>query len=721
MATSPQPQLNVLATPLSQLLEPKIAAKLERAFDMRSVGDLLGHLPRRYAERGQRTQIAHLVESEYATVVATVLSCESNRMRGRRGTLTKAVIGDGHDTLQLTFFNQPWRANELQPGTVALFSGKVSRYGRDLQLTQPDYRVLDEDEDADAATNAWGAGRLLPIYPATSTVRTWDIAAQVQTVLERIDELPDPVPEEVRRHRGELSFDAAIRAIHQPASFAEVDAAEQSLRFTEALELQTVIAQQRAHDRERRATARPLASGGLREEFDATLPFALTGDQTRVGETIATDLAAATPMHRMLQGEVGSGKTLVAVRAMLQVAETGGQSALLAPTEVLAGQHFRSISETLGDDLVAQLGVTLLTGSLTRNQRQRALLDMVTGDAKIVVGTHALISDGVEFDDLGLVIVDEQHRFGVEQREALRRKGGTNDPHMLVLTATPIPRTVAMTVFGDLEVSTLRELPAGRGAIDSFVVATSEHPGWIGRVWQRTAEEIARGRQAFVVCPAIDPAEVRAAEGESDARPLANVVEVLDYLRSLPEFAGLRLEGLHGAMSAAEKEAVMVEFASGRIDLLVATTVIEVGVNVPNASVMVVLDADRFGVSQLHQLRGRVARGEHPGLALLVTGAPQGTLARERLDAIAATTDGFALAERDLELRNEGDVLGTAQSGGMSSLKLLRVTRDTEIITAAREVAERIVAHDRTLTAHPALRAAVARLDTGERAHLRMG
>lgn len=708
-----------LALPLRQVLDEKAAKRLERALSVQTVAELLAHLPRRYAKRGERTRIADLVEDEYATVVATVISCESNPMRNRRGSLTRAVIGDGLDTLQLTFFNQPWRANELVPGAVGMFSGKVGRYGTNLQLTQPDYRLLADDEDAVAAAADWGAGRLLPIYPATAKLRTWDIAEQVQLVLERVPELPDPVPERLRHERGELSFDAAVRAIHQPANEQQVVAAQQSLRFTEALELQTVIVQQRASTRARVATARIRASDGLTAQFDAALPFALTGDQQRVGETIAHDLAADAPMYRMLQGEVGSGKTLVAVRAMLQVAESGGQSALLAPTEVLAGQHLRSIQHTLGPEVTRQLGVRLLTGSLGRRERQRTMLDLVTGDAKIVVGTHALLSEGVEFADLGLVVVDEQHRFGVEQREMLRRKGGAADPHTLVLTATPIPRTVAMTVFGDLEVSTLRELPAGRGEIESFVVAMSEHPGWLGRVWQRTAEEIGRGRQAFVVCPAIDPAEVRAEAGEG--RPIANVVEVLEYLQRLPEFAGMRLAPLHGAMDAAEKDAVMREFAAGDIGLLVATTVIEVGVNVPNASVMVVLDADRFGVSQLHQLRGRVGRGEHPGLALLVTGAPPGSLARERLDAVAATLDGFVLAERDLELRSEGDVLGTAQSGGASSLRLLRVTRDTDIIAAARTEAERIVAADPTLAEHPALRDAVARLGTGEREHLQMG
>jgi ATP-dependent DNA helicase RecG len=432
-------------------------------------------------------------------------------------------------------------------------------------------------------------------------------------------------------------------------------------------------------------------------------------------------------MSRLVQGEVGSGKTLVALRAMLAVAESGGQSAFLAPTEVLAGQHLRSIVAMLGPDLAARLRVTLLTGQLSTAERRKALLAAASGGAAIVVGTHALLGDQVTFADLGLVVVDEQHRFGVEQREAIRLKGQA--PHVLVLSATPIPRTVAMTVFGDLDVSTLRTLPAGRAPITSHVVPLAEHPGWEARVWERLAEELAEGRQGFVVCPAIEvaasgdsvrdddtPAEL---EVEPDTPPPASVLETLARLRTHPSLAGRRIEPLHGRMSGEEKDRTMRAFAAGQIDVLVATTVIEVGVDVPNASTMIVLDADRFGVAQLHQLRGRVGRGGVPGIALFVTRAEQNTLARDRVEAVAATLDGFELAQADLELRREGDVLGGTQSGRRSSLKLLRVVEDAEVIAEARTVAEGLMDADPALAGFEPLREAIARrFDESERAFL---
>ncbi|HPM51981.1 MAG TPA: ATP-dependent DNA helicase RecG, partial [Rhodoglobus sp.] len=508
------------------------------------------------------------------------------------------------------------------------------------------------------------------------------------------------------------------------------------------------------------------APGALLSGFDETLPFTLTGDQVAVGEAIAADLEAAVPMNRLIQGEVGSGKTLVALRAMLAVAESGGQTALLAPTEVLAHQHLRSIVRTLGPDLAARLRPTLLTGQLPVAERRKALLASVSGSARIVVGTHALLSDNVEFFDLGLVVVDEQHRFGVDQREALRLKGA-QPPHVLVLTATPIPRTVAMTVFGDLDISSIAELPAGRSPISSHVVPLAEKPGWMTRVWQRVAEELAQGRQAFVVCPAIDsshveqgeapvepvggptarsrkpsadrggfsiprvePVETSAAASRTSrvepvetsaaaSRAIASVTETLATLRAIPALAGRRIEALHGRLPSDEKDALMRAFAAGEIDVLVATTVIEVGVDVPNASAMVILDADRFGVSQLHQLRGRVGRGSVPGVCLFVTGAEEGTLARERVEAVASTLDGFELANRDLELRQEGDVLGSVQSGGRSSLRLLRVARDGDLISEARELAATVLAEDPELGGHPALREALARrLDEAAEAFL---
>ncbi len=438
-------------------------------------------------------------------------------------------------------------------------------------------------------------------------------------------------------------------------------------------------------------------------------------------------------MNRLVQGEVGSGKTLVAVRAMLTVAQSGGQSALLAPTEVLAHQHYRSIVDTLGPDRAARMRPVLLTGQLSAAERKRALLSIASGASRIIIGTHALLGDKVQFVDLGLVVVDEQHRFGVEQRESLRRKGAV-PPHVLVLTATPIPRTVAMTVFGDLDISTIATLPAGRVPIVSHVVALAERPELWHRAWQRLAEELEQGRQGFVVVPAIDPTTVEddpdaLAEDARDGSPPAvpdalpplpaTVAELTPLLRAHPALEGRRIEPLHGRMSTDEKDATMQAFARGEIDVLVATTVIEVGVDVPNASTMVVVEADRFGVSQLHQLRGRVGRGGVPGLCLFVTAALPETLARERVEAVAATLDGFELAQVDLELRREGDVLGATQSGGRSSLKLLRVATDGDLIGDARIAAAEVLEADAALAEHPALKdALVRRLDDDAREFL---
>ena len=517
--------------------------------------------------------------------------------------------------------------------------------------------------------------------------------------------------------------------------------------------LQAALAQRRLAAAAMPAMPRPHIAGGIADDFDARLPFTLTAGQVAVGETIANELACAYPMHRLLQGEVGSGKTVIAIRAMLQVVDAGGQAALLAPTEVLAQQHYRSITGMLGP--LAQggqlgaaehaTGVVLLTGSVGAAARRSALSDVFTGDAGIVIGTHALLEEQVQFADLGLVVIDEQHRFGVEQRDALRAKAADNRPHVLVMTATPIPRTVAMTVYGDLETSTLTELPAGRSAIATHVVPAADKPRYLERAWERVREEVGRGQQAYVVCPRIGdvPGSPDSDEAEYPARttsaqclpggtapsppgwdmtggiprgvaaggrrqPLA-VLDVAATLDAGP-LAGLRLGILHGRLHPEEKDQVMREFSAGAIDVLVATTVIEVGVDVPNATVMVIMDAERFGVSQLHQLRGRVGRGSAAGLCLLVSEAPPASPARDRLDAVAATLDGFKLSRLDLEQRREGDVLGAAQAGRQSSLKLLRLLKDENLIGQAREDASAVVSADPQLTAHPALRAAIDEL-----------
>jgi ATP-dependent DNA helicase RecG len=638
-------------------------------------------------------------------------------MLQRRGSILEVTISDGTGVLSLTFFNQAWRANELIPGRRGIFAGKVNRYKGSLQLTHPDYELFDDDGMGAPGTDveAWQS-HPIPIYPATSTLPSWKIARVVREVVPRLGTVDDPVPQHVAKERGLETFADALRGIHVPTSDTDWRRARDTLRYQEAFVLQAALLQERERLRETAATARMPVPGGYAARFDSQLTFELTDDQRAVGEQIAHDLAQPVPMNRLVQGEVGSGKTVVALRAMLQVADNGGQSAFLAPTEVLASQHLRSIVAALGPDLSTELMPTLITGRLTAAERKKALLRSVSGQAQIVVGTHALLGENVSFFDLGLVVVDEQHRFGVEQRDVLRGKA-SSPPHQLVLTATPIPRTVAMTVFGDLDVSTIAQLPAGRQRIESFVVPLAEHPRWEQRIWERASEEIAAGHQVFVVCPAISPKEVEEddlgvppddTDADRQAKPVVTVEQTIAAVRANPLLAGARVAALHGRMPADEKDSVMRAFAAGAIDLVVATTVIEVGVDVPNASAMIVLDADRFGVSQLHQLRGRVGRGSVAGLCLFVTTAEAGTLARERVEAVAATLDGFALAEADLDLRREGDVLGSNQSGGRSSLRLLRVARDGDLIETARADAASVLENDGGLQRHRALASAIA-------------
>ena len=716
---------------LSSAVGGRTATALTKGLGLATVGDLLSHYPRRYARRGELTALTQLPVDENVTIVAEVLEVRERPMRAKKGSILEVRIGDGKGIMTLTFFNQAWRIRELRPGVRGIFAGKVGDYRGTLQLAHPDYELFEESADVDPAAAKTWAELPIPIYPATASVASWQLQKAVGVVLDTLGELADPMPDVVRDSRKLLGFSRAVELIHRPVTDADWQAARASLRFQEAFVLQAALLEQR--QRLRATPATPRVAGALLGGFDAALPFTLTGDQLTVGAEISRDLAAASPMHRLVQGEVGSGKTLVALRAMLAVAESGGQSALLAPTEVLAHQHLRSIAKILGPDLSARLRPTVLTGQLPVAARRKALLAAASGGSAIVIGTHALLSDNVSFADLGFVVVDEQHRFGVDQREALRLKG-TVPPHVLVLTATPIPRTVAMTVFGDLDISTIAELPAGRQPIASHVVPLAEKPGWVNRIWERMAEELAQGRQAFVVCPAIDPKQLEegadaaaGATGPNSTGPnsnvangtVANVTEVIASLRANPLFASVRVESLHGRLPGDEKDRIMQAFAAGEIDVLVATTVIEVGVDVANASVMVVLDAERFGVSQLHQLRGRIGRGAVPGLCLFVTQASSGTIARQRVDAVAATLDGFELAQVDLELRQEGDVLGRVQSGGRSSLRLLRVARDGEIIADARGLAAAVLEADPALEAHPALAEALARrLDETEQAFL---
>jgi ATP-dependent DNA helicase RecG len=714
-----------LDTPLVDVLGGRTAKALDAGLELRTVGDLLGHYPRRLAERGELTDLASLRVDEDVTVLAEVRTSKVIRNRNRSGSRLEVVVGDTRGTLKLTFFGnrQTWRERELTPGTTGLFAGKVSVFNNTRQLTHPEYVILRGDGLERLEADDF-AGALIPVYPATKDMRTWQISNAVKIALTTLDPVADPLPALLRAKHRLLDLGAALRGVHRPDTRDQWHAARHRLKWDEALGVQLALAQRRAAAASNPAVPRPAKPDGIRAAFDRRLPFELTKGQREVGAQLAEELERPHPMHRLLQGEVGSGKTVVALRAMLQVVDAGGQAALLAPTEVLAGQHAASIDTLLGELAHAgQLGgadegtrLALLTGSLPAAARKAVLLDAASGAAGIVVGTHALIQEHVSFADLGLVVVDEQHRFGVEQRDALRGKA-KQPPHLLVMTATPIPRTVAMTVFGDLDTSVLTELPLGRSPISTTVVPVGERPAWLERGWQRIREEVAAGRQAFVVCPRIGPGTEIDADLMADfadvevpgRRPPLAVNDTLAMLRDGP-LAGLRLAPLHGGLRPEEKDRTMAGFVAGEVDVLVATTVVEVGVDVPNATVMVVLDAERFGVSQLHQLRGRIGRGAAPGLCLLVTDAPPDTPARERLEAVAATTDGFVLAKLDVEQRREGDVLGAAQSGRRSQLRLLSLLRDEELIVDARAEAAALVADDPELRSHPLLAERVAAL-----------
>ncbi|MFJ6072966.1 ATP-dependent DNA helicase RecG [Streptomyces sp. NPDC093065] len=726
-----------LREPLKKVLGPATAKVMAEHLGLHTVGDLLHHYPRRYEERGQLTHLADLPMDEHVTVVAQVADARlhtfaSSKAPRGKGQRLEVTITDGSGRLQLVFFgngvHKPHK--ELLPGTRAMFAGKVSVFNRRLQLAHPAYELLRGDTEGEETVESW-AGALIPLYPATAKLESWKLAKAIQTVLPSAQEALDPLPDSLREGRGLVSLPEALLKIHRPHTKADVEDARARLKWDEAFVLQVALARRRHAETQLPAVPRRPSPDGLLTAFDDRLPFTLTDGQLKVSREIFDDLATDHPMHRLLQGEVGSGKTMVALRAMLAVVDSGGQAVMLAPTEVLAQQHHRSVVEMMGE--LAEGGmlggaehatkVVLLTGSMGAAARRHALLDLTTGEAGIVIGTHALIEDKVQFHDLGLVVVDEQHRFGVEQRDALRGKG-RQPPHLLVMTATPIPRTVAMTVFGDLETSVLDQLPAGRSPIASHVVPAADKPHFLARAWERVREEVSNGHQAYVVCPRIGDEDdgpkkgakqsERPPEGDADKRPPLAVLDVAEQLAKGP-LQGLGVEVLHGRMQPDDKDAVMRRFAAGETDVLVATTVIEVGVNVPNATAMVIMDADRFGVSQLHQLRGRVGRGSAPGLCLLVSEMPEASAARQRLNAVAGTLDGFELSRIDLEQRREGDVLGQAQSGARTSLRVLAVIEDEEIIAEARQEAAAVVAADPELTGLPGLRTALRALLDEER------
>lgn len=723
-----------LDTDLRSVVGGRTAERLQQAFGMRTVADALRHYPRRYIPRGQLTDLGSLQVDEEVTVMARVKTVSSRWTKprgsssrgGKSKSVVEVVVTDGTGDLTVTFFNQAFRQGQLRPGRRGLFAGKVGSFRGRRQLSHPGFLLLPEEDDpSDPEAAAAFSNAVIPVYPSTAGMPSWRIQAALALVLPFAEGAADPIPAEVRQRHALVDLATAYRDVHRPAAIAAAEVARDRLRWQEAFLLQGVLLRRRSIARAMTAVPRLEKPDGVVAALDAALPFELTPGQSQVAEEIRADLAQSHPMMRLLQGEVGSGKTVVALRAMLSVVDAGAQAALLAPTEVLAGQHYRGILGLLGPMAAAgtlqgadgATGVVLLTGSQSAAERRQALADTASGQAGIVVGTHALISEGVDFHDLGLVVIDEQHRFGVEQRALLLDKARTDTrPHLLVMTATPIPRTVAMTVFGDLDVSTLRELPAGRSPIATHVVPAAERPDYLSRTWQRVREEVESGHQVYVVCPRIEEGEQ--GEPRPVGYPPAAVVELAGYLEAGP-LAGLRLGLLHGRLRPAAKDAVMSAFAhpaeaAEPVDVLVATTVIEVGVDVPNATTMVIVDAERFGVSALHQLRGRVGRGSAPGLCLLVTAAERGSPARQRLEAVAATTDGFELSLVDLQARREGDVLGANQSGRSNSLRLLSVLEHEAIIARAREEFAAVLAGDPALAEQPVLAAALAATEASD-------
>lgn len=683
-----------------------------------------------------------------------------------------ALIGS---QMKLSFFNAWTAAREIREGETMMFSGRVGIYRGEYTLTNPHYALLSKDASGADVTDA--ATAPVPVYRAPVKLPTDRISGYMAQLLEKVPlkELEDPVPYTIRRARKVPSLEWTYRALHTPDSEDTWRAAQAQMRYREAFVLQSALARLHSVRAAHLTQPRPAVEGGLADRLLQALPYELTEGQQKVGAEIAADLSSESPMNRLLQGDVGSGKTVVALRAMLQVADAGGQSAMLAPTEVLAEQHLRSVLDILGDmaapedsdadDSAAgsaegipagsgaepcRVRVRLLTASMGTRAKRKVLQELADGTAQIVIGTHALLSDEVSFHDLGLVVVDEQHRFGVEQRDGLRGTDGAL-PHRLVMTATPIPRTVAMTVFGDLDVSVLDTLPAGRQKISTHVVPLAEKPAWASRLWRRAREEIDAGHQVYVVVPKIgedgDSLEEGAAffgasslngagagnsaqgyfgqggSASSDGKvQLTSVASMHSYLSAEDALVGVRIGTLHGRMDPAEKTAVMTAFERGEIDLLISTTVIEVGVNVPNATLMIIMDADRFGISGLHQLRGRVGRGGYAGTCLLVTRQEEGGVSRERLDAVASTTDGFELSRIDLAQRREGDILGAAQSGSKSTLRFLRALADADIIERAREDARSVVEKDPTLAKHPSLARTIDRaLDADREAFLGRG
>ncbi|MDT5337151.1 MAG: ATP-dependent helicase RecG [Mycobacterium sp.] len=738
-----------LTDKLDRVIGAKSAGPLEEHFGIRTVDDLLRHYPRSYShgmsvlEEGWEPP----AEGEHVTFVDEIAKAEvrwTNRQPKREFLVI--TLANRKPKVTATFFNAKFTKKILVEGTRLMLSGEVGFFKGTMQLTHPAFLILEgsgqgkgsrslakiaetsQKTDGDVLLSAFERD-FFPIYPASAKVQSWDIYACVRQVLDVLDPIDDPLPESILWQRNLPSEDEALRAIHLGEREKDREGARERLALDEAVGLQWALVERRHGALSETGPSAPPRDDGLAAALSRQLPFDLTAGQRDVLDVLTTELADTKPMHRMLQGEVGSGKTIVSVLAMAQMVDSGYQCALLAPTEVLAAQHARSIRDVLGPLAMAgQLGgqegatrVALLTGSMTPQQKRQVRDEVAGGEAGIVIGTHALLQDAVEFHNLGMVVVDEQHRFGVEQRDRLRAKAvGGVTPHLLVMTATPIPRTVALTVYGDLETSVLRELPRGRRPITTNTIFVGQKPAWLQRAWQRIIEEVDAGRQAYIVASRIDESDTggkdsgKKASNNEPGPPVTTVVELFERLRNGP-LSGLRLGLMHGRLTGDEKDAAMTAFRAGDIDVLVCTTVIEVGVDVPNATVMFVMDADRFGISQLHQLRGRIGRGEHPSLCLLATNLPEDSKAGARLKAVASTPDGFVLADLDLEERREGDVLGHSQSGRPITLRLLSLAEHRDLIEEARAFAESVYDADPRLLEHRGIAALAAPFAETER------
>lgn len=713
--------------PLKKVLG-RVAGKLEKKFGLQTTLDLLYFFPRRYHELGELTSFSQLTLGEEQSVIAQIADSSRRRTRGGKWMLS-LQLSDGENLMDAVFWAKSqhlinWMSTQMQVGQTKLFSGRPSLYRGRLQLSHPSYQEV-SDENLDVTSNQAAkvqAQRPEPIYPAKVGLPTWTTQKAIAVVLDQLKfrPLPDPLPAEIRKEQGLLEINTALEQIHRPQTRADYQAARSRFRYEEAFVLQAALAERRQELAEDAPVLKELP-GGFTERVAASLPFALTDFQQQALADIGERLQSPRPMNLLLQGDVGSGKTVVSLLAMLRAVDGGRQGIFMAPTEVLVHQHFSTLTGLLGEyaqpggfTLRGTEGVPIyrLTSSMPTAEKNRTLDALKTGQPALIVGTHALLSQRVMLTSPGVVVIDEQHKFGVRQRDRLRQaESGT--PHLLVMTATPIPRSVAMTSFGDLDLLTLKGMPPGRTKVETFRVDTANR-AWTARTWQRAAKEIAASRRVFVVCPAINPGSTSedgagGEEGEEARNPLANVSDTVSQLRALPALKGIEIGVLHGQMSAEEKDQAMANFTAGRTPLLVATTVIEVGVDVPEATMMVILDADRFGLAQLHQLRGRIGRGKFGGVCLVWSRAQPDTLASRRLDAFTKTTDGFELAAFDLQLRESGNILGDSQSGRASSLKILDLLADEEVISQARKDAKHLVAGDPHLQQHQVLQQAIAR------------